>query len=241
MRARNSAPNSCTSSGSECPNAAPPSLREGGPRAGLVTLLVMQVPPPDSPAATAARVWPCAQLLAELLPRKPATVAGLSVLELGAGHSGTAGLAAWRAGAARVRLTELPENTAALERAVHQSCASSSVTVAALDWTRPLPADIATARFDVILAADCVYWPALFEPLLSTLAALCKDGHAVVILAAADRQGRAQAFLSAASEAGWASTRLEWAAPARRLPDDSMEALRRKQCLLYELRRARSV
>ena len=48
----------------------------------------------------------------------------------------------------------------------------SDVRVVALDWTKPLPDAVANETFDVVLAADCVYWPNLFAPLLATLAAL---------------------------------------------------------------------
>lgn len=45
----------------------------------------------------------------------------------------------------------------------------------ALDWTQQaLPLDVAcTGPFDFIFASDCVYWPSLFQPLVSTLSSLC--------------------------------------------------------------------
>ena len=37
---------------------------------------------------------------------------------------------------------------------------------------QPLAQPLATRRWDVVLAADCVFWMELFQPLLDTLAAL---------------------------------------------------------------------
>jgi hypothetical protein len=55
--------------------------------------------------------------------------------------------------------------------------ADAGVSIAALDWQAPLPPPISARRWDLILAADCVFWTALFDPLLHTLAALCKAGR----------------------------------------------------------------
>lgn len=201
---------------------------------------------PTSPAATAARPWPCATLLAEHLTHTASTIAGRSVIELGSGV-GAAALAAASAGARHICLTDLPENLPQLHQAAAQhhadagasvtSMANAKVSVLALDWTAPLPASVAAERFDLILCADCVFWPELFSPLLSTLGALCTDGQQRVLLAAMDRQGRARAFVDAASAAGWVTTRLDWPSPRRALREGSLEALRREQCHLYEMRR----
>ena len=203
----------------------------------------MQFAPPSSPAATAAREWPCATLLAEHLTHAASAIRGRAVIELGSGV-GAAALAATSAGARHVCLTDLPENLPQLHSAVQRHDANLAagrevkVSVCALDWTTPLPAEVAAERFDLVLCADCVFWPALFSPLLSTLGALCTDGHQRVLLAAMDRQGRAREFVAAAKAAGWVSTRLDWPSPRRALPEGSLEALRRDQCHLYEMRRS---
>ncbi len=119
------------------------------------------------PAATAAKVWPCAYHLAEWLYAAVATAASdgvraRRVIELGAG-SGLPGLAAWAAGAVEVCLTDLPANLPRLHEAVELNGAADCVGVAALDWTSPVPAPLlGGGPWDVILAADCVFWPALF-------------------------------------------------------------------------------
>ena len=60
------------------------------------------------------------------------------------------------------------------------------------------------------VAADAVFWPALFAPLLDTIDALSRCGRdgvgagvgTRVLLASTDR-GRAAAFAAAAAAAGW--------------------------------------
>lgn len=157
-------------------------------------------------ASTAHRVWPAAYALAMSLhaAHPVIDVRGRAVLELGAG-CGLPGLAAWRAGAASVCLTELPENLPRLQQLVHHNGASGAVSVEAL--TQPLPEPIASRRWDVVLSADCVFWPELFEPLLSTLAALVHPTTRV-LLAVSDRLGRCADFEALAARRGWALT--EW-------------------------------
>lgn len=157
-------------------------------------------------ASTAHCVWPAAYSLAVSLhaPIPAVDVRGCAVIELGAG-CGLPGLAAWRAGAESVCLTELPENLPRLQRLVDHNGASGAVRVEALDWTRPLPEPIASRRWDVVLSADCVFWPELFEPLLSTLEALVHP-KTRVILAVSDRLGRCADFEALAARRGWALT-----------------------------------
>jgi len=190
--------------------------------------------------ATADRVWPCAQLLAEWLFANagPIGLAGRSVLELGAG-CGLPGLTAWAAGAGRVCLTDVPENLPRLAECVSLNSAAASVAV--LDWTAPLPLELSSTSWDIILASDCVFWPTLFEPLLSVLGALCPANVAPaprIFLAMTDRLGRVQAFAAAARAAGWALDALPCPLPARPPPPQSLETLRREACGLYELHRA---
>ena len=197
--------------------------------------------PPTSPAATAQRVWPCARQLAEWLSasREAPSLEGRAVLELGAG-CGLSGLAAWLAGARQVCLTELAENVTRLEEVVACNQAGSAVTVAALDWTQPLPAAISAARWDLIVAADCVFWPELFSPLLGTIRALIESSEQQgatprVILSMTDRAGRLQAFKDTAQSAGYSLQPLVPLESARPLPAKSLEAMRRASCELFEL------
>ena len=165
------------------------------------------------------------------------------MIELGAG-CGLAGFAAWLAGAGKVCLSDLEENLPRLHELVALNQASS-VCVSALDWTASLPPALTSAKWDVILAADCVFWPVLFEPLLRTITALCAAGDADadgrqtrVFLAMTDRLGRAQEFTSFAQAAGYALLPLrsnDVPMVVQRLPTNSLEAMRREACELYEL------
>ena len=190
------------------------------------------------PAVTAYRVWPCARHLAEWLHASgDAPAKGNAVLELGAG-CGLVGFSAWLAGAAPVCVTDLAENLPRLERLVASNGATAAISVAALDWTQPPPPSLLATDWDVILAADCVFWPHLFEPLLNTIAALASSKKATrVILAMTDRLGRMEAFRDVAASAGWQLQSLRSHTPARPLPQQSLEAMRRETCALFEMMR----
>ena len=145
------------------------------------------------------------------------------MVELGAGL-GIPGLAAWARGASQVTLTDLEENLPRLRKAVASNLAEGPVTVHALDWNAPLPHSLA-APWDLILAADCVYWTGLFKPLLRTLRSLCAaaaaaaaqgDASAVerprpppqVLITVTSRLDRAEQFAAMAAELGWLAEEL---------------------------------
>ena len=193
------------------------------------------------PSATAYKVWPCAQALAEWLHASPDApkLDGRNVLELGAG-CGLAGLSAWCGGATHVCLTDLPENLERLRDVVKQNKATANITVTALDWTQELlPQPVTTTNWDVILAADCVFWPGLFAPLLATLGGLHMQSNSRInpcriILCLTDRLGRGRQFLDQASDAGWIIRPLCTHEQPKGLQAGSLEMMRRESCLLYE-------
>ena len=148
------------------------------------------------PAYTASRVWPAS---AELALHVADIVRGQSVVELGAG-AGLAGLACKVLGAARVVLTDLPENLPLLQRNAARN--GLDVSVVAFDWNAP---DALGEKFDVVLAADCVFWPELFEPLLNAIEAVAAPG-AVVLIAVTHRLGRTDAFLEKLRRRGWTAS-----------------------------------
>ena len=148
------------------------------------------------PAYTASRVWPAS---AELALHVADVVRGRSVVELGAG-AGLAGLASAVLGAARVVLTDLPENLPLLQRNAARN--GLDVSVAAFDWLTPTTLG---ERFDVVLAADCVFWPELFEPLLNAIEAVAAP-DAVVLVAVTHRLGRTDAFLEKLRRRGWTAS-----------------------------------
>jgi hypothetical protein len=165
-----------------------------------------------------------------------------SVIELGAG-TGMPGLVAHTLGAVHTLLTDLALNLPRLRAACEANAVDcgdtgwaddGGVRVAELDWQAPLPPAISTRRWDLILAADCVFWVALFHPLLHTLAALCRAGRVrgslsgsggcepeplhgdpdlrpppCVLLSLTDRLGRAEDFVALAVGLGWRVERVE--------------------------------
>ena len=168
-----------------------------------------------APETTAARVWPGSHLLATYLHEPNVTKHVLNgasrVIELGAG-SGVPGLASWTLGAREVILTDLMENLPRLHATIQLNGAARAVQAVALDWMQPLPPDIGGgAPFDVILAADCVFWRGLFEPLCATLCALAAVGRdeladappPLVLLTVTARLDRAEAFVAIARQHGW--------------------------------------
>lgn len=223
------------------PTLAPPTCFA---MAGSSTLTVAAPTPQPAglntafmPAMTAYKVWPCSQRLGEWLHSHHAPpLAGKAIIELGAG-CGLAGFAAWLAGAAHVCLTDLDENLPRLQQLVELNAATPHVTVASLDWTVSLPHKIATTAWDVIIGADCIFWPVLFEPFLSTINALCVAHKSPprVFLAMTDRMGRAQEFAAVARAAGWFLAPLRLEEDARPLPAHSLEAMKREACELFEL------
>ena len=161
---------------------------------------------------TASRVWPAAYELAAHLEAE-GTVRGVNVLELGAG-TGLAGLAAAKAlGASAVTLTDLSENLPLLERNVALPPRSAApIRAVALDWLAPdLPPDL--GAYDVVIVADCVFWPSLFDPLLDTIARLrAARPHARVLFSVTHRLDRTALFFERLTARGWA-------APAAKRPD----------------------
>ena len=148
------------------------------------------------PAYTASRVWPASS---ELALHVANVVRGKRVVELGAG-AGLAGLASAALGAARVVLTDLAENLPLLQRNAARN--GLDVSVAAFDWLTPTTLG---ERFDVVLAADCVFWPELFDPLLNAIAAVARpDG--TVLVAVTHRLGRTDAFLEKLRRRGWTAS-----------------------------------
>jgi len=167
------------------------------------------------PSSTAVRVWPCARALASALyESREELCQGCRLIELGAGL-GLSGLAAWASGASQVLLTDLQENLPRLRDVVAlNDIKEPAIDCAPLDWTQPLPDGIASTSWDVVIAADCVYWPHLYEPLLAILAALSSCGGdnstqsrtgrpCRILLCTLDRQGRTQEFEKVARQKGF--------------------------------------
>lgn len=118
-------------------------------------------------------VWPVSVLLACLAARSDWT--GKTVVEVGAG-CGLPGLAAAQYSACRVALTDGSDLVLSLLESTVRRVESRAV-VRPLVWgdrggAQDFVADIGLA--DVVLGADIVAWPQSVEPLLQTVAFVCK-------------------------------------------------------------------
>ncbi|HEX5998419.1 MAG TPA: 50S ribosomal protein L11 methyltransferase [Hyphomicrobiaceae bacterium] len=129
----------------------------------------MNVPPPWW-----AFAWAGGQALARYVLDNPALLAGRSVLDLGSG-SGLAGIAAMKAGAARVLAADTDPFAAA---AVALNAAVNGVKVesTADDLLAAPP-----TRFDVILVGDLFYERALAERVLPFLDAARRQESSVLV------------------------------------------------------------
>jgi tetratricopeptide (TPR) repeat protein len=168
----------------------------------------------DGPAC---RVWEAGIVLSRWLARGAAAgapeLATRRVLDLGAG-TGVAGLAAASLGA-RVTLSDVEESLPLLRRNADANapllatCGGAVDAVTCCSWERP-PAELAdVTRWEVLLAADCVYSDAQLSPFVALVARLMRrdrPGGApdALLLAHKDRDAGVTAALLAAlaAEAG---------------------------------------
>ena len=103
-----------------------------------------------------------------------------------------------------------------------------------LDWCSPVPTALRTTGWDLILAADCVFWEHLFVPLLNTLAALSAvspgDGRETrIFLTIGERLGRGplKVFAQHATREGWSLDEIAPPADGRHVQDVVLCELRR--------------
>jgi predicted nicotinamide N-methyase len=129
----------------------------------------MNVPPPWW-----AFAWAGGQALARYVLDNPALTAGRGVLDLGSG-SGLAGIAALKAGAARVLAADTdPFALAAI-------ALNAEVNAVALEATGEDLLAAEPARFDLILVGDLFYERALAERVLAFLEPARSEGAAVLV------------------------------------------------------------
>lgn len=99
-------------------------------------------------------------------------------------------------GAERVAVTDLEVNLPLLRRNVmlNKDALACTVEVAALDWLAAIPSEL-SGPWDVIVAADCVFWEALFEPLLASLVNLVTS-KTKIYLSVTHRYDKVKKFIS---------------------------------------------
>ncbi|KAI0028306.1 putative methyltransferase-domain-containing protein [Vararia minispora EC-137] len=112
--------------------------------------------------------WPAGEVLARYLARRgPRALKGKRILELGSG-TGLVGILAGALGA-DVWITDQAPLVPTMHRNSELNAPlAPSVRVAELNWGEPIPPDL-PPTFDLVLAADCVYFEPAFPLLVQTL------------------------------------------------------------------------
>lgn len=106
---------------------------------------------------------------------------GLNILELGAG-CGIVGITLLHTLSvtliSQILLTDLPEATDILNCNISPPVLGLSPSTASkikhqvLDWSSPLPSNVAATKWDIIFVADCTYNPDVVPDLVKTLGAV---------------------------------------------------------------------
>ncbi len=157
-------------------------------------------------------IWEgCAALMVHLLTRAPsgsmtsaASLAGLSVLELGAGV-GILGCLAAQLGARDVLITDRAEILHVIERNIGANRVQSRAKGMELEWgaheaeaaSAKAVVVVAGAPFDVILASDVIYNLSAAFLLLETLIQL-SDSHTLILIAYRERDPAEAAWFARA-------------------------------------------
>ncbi len=159
-----------------------------------------------------AELWPSGRALAATLATR--TLAGAHVVELGAGLAIPSFVAA--AGGASVLATDWYPPAIDFIRANARRLALP-VDSLLVDWRDPHPDLLASAPFDLVVAADVLYEARNVDPLCALLEALTRPEGEVLV--ADPRRPDAATFLEALSSAGWSMRTHEMAVEER--PDEA--------------------
>lgn len=172
----------------------------------------------------AHQLWPAAKFLCEYFHKNPSvltnsasitdTVPELTVIELGAGI-GLCGMfvAKMLRGSHRVSayVTDLPEAIEGLHDNIERNSLTDLVKVRVLSWGVKSELDTVLSEIGdqkpLIIAADCVYWECLFEPLFHTLRD-CITLGCKVIIAHVRRWKKDGKFFAMCRKAGFTVTTL---------------------------------
>jgi len=147
-------------------------------------------------------------LILEAVLRNPS----LKVLELGAG-CGIVGISLANIFPHQITLTDLPEAAGILAKNLSLTTLPlpirSRLSSQVLDWLSPLPANIASTSWDLILVADCTYNPDVVPDLVATLKSLAfgeggdGKGGLLVALAMKVRHESEMVFFALMREGGF--------------------------------------
>lgn len=129
--------------------------------------------------------WPAGEVLSRYIcsrqDRQPGWIQEQRVLELGAG-TGLVGLVAAKLGAPGVLITDQTPLLPLIERNIDLNDVRSVCKAAEFNWGELLPAPILSSGFDLILAADCVYFEPAFPLLVQSLCHLADRSPSAEIL-----------------------------------------------------------
>jgi predicted nicotinamide N-methyase len=133
---------------------------------------------------------------------------GLNILELGAG-CGIVGITLSHAlpKPRTILLTDLPEATEILTQNLSLYLSSSNTTTIShqvLDWSLPLPSNVAATKWDLVVVADCTYNPDVVPDLVKTLGEVARgNGKVYVLLAMKVRHESEMVFFDLMKEKGF--------------------------------------
>ena len=126
----------------------------------------------DEDAGIGSSVWSSSVKLATFLAENPDLVRAKRVLELGSGCTGLSGIAALKLGAHFTTFTDLPGVLDALQMNVEENIAGNDTPhfqIVQLDWSNVAASAVSGEKYDLILAAECLYDALLVGPFLSVI------------------------------------------------------------------------
>jgi predicted nicotinamide N-methyase len=156
-------------------------------------------------SSACSRTIPKLPVLEKALRRK-----SLGVLELGAG-CGIVGISLATAfpQTSTVILTDLPEASEIIEKNLSSSNLllpiRSKLAHQVLDWSSPLPPNVNSRKWNLVVVADCTYNPDVVPDLVKTLKCLAEGNNGVVVLLAMKvRHESEMVFFDLMEESGFA-------------------------------------
>ncbi len=158
-----------------------------------------------------SEIWPSGIALAGDIVRSPERVRGRRVLELGSGVGITAAVALSHG--AMLTATDYAEESLLLTRMTClQNVGTEPAGVHRINWRTPAVSALANnGRFDVVLAADCVYETRDIEPLRAAIDMLLAPGGALWL--ADPGRKPAKTFLQGMRAGGWQGPETHWQGP----------------------------
>eukprot|EP00039_Didymoeca_costata_P023854 m.8542 g.8542 ORF g.8542 m.8542 type:complete len:313 (+) comp3915_c0_seq1:416-1354(+) len=148
-------------------------------------------------------VWPSEEVLCYYILQHKSMLEGKRICELGAGMAGLAGFAAVSAGAEEVLLTDGNEesvrNLSYNVTANSVMCNDKLVSTAKVVWDRSDSYDSFRNKFDLLIAADCLFFTEVHIDLVHTIDTLL-NAKGACWLVAPRRSGSLDKFVNKAKE-----------------------------------------